>query len=170
MFNKDSEIITTPITALQLKKDAYIVNNIHLIPLEMKRITLVVTIFFTVFLLSCKNSKNQTNNVDKLQTTAQAALGDDTECQSNKSNTYVLCQKASPLESSPGNLIKFIVYNSEGEVVYEDEVSNGSVKWSDEDDKIELFYTPGIMAANQTNDDYTYIYDLTNKTKTKKVQ
>ncbi len=134
----------------------------------MKNIVLSLSLVLFVIFIQCKNSKNQNQPIDSLKVKAENALGEGTDCSTNGTSTHILCQVATPLEQGPGSYVSFHIYEIKtGDLIYSEEISNGTVKWAT-DQSVEIFLTPGIMGANQTPDDYTYIYDLTTKTKTKK--
>lgn len=82
----------------------------------------------------------------------------------NKNKTCVLCLKDDKgTAKRPQNDLRFFAYDLTKEaIIYEKSVGAGTVSWFD-DEHIAIFYLPGIMGNDQTQDDYTTLYNIKTK-------
>ncbi|SMD36821.1 hypothetical protein SAMN04488029_3086 [Reichenbachiella faecimaris] len=118
-----------------------------------------------LILASCNAPKVTGNAVNQsdYKKAVEKKLGTPVTYEANESNTRVLCiYESEKKPEQPRNTVSFLVYDMEkSEIVYESSVDGGSVSWYDED-RIEIFSTPGYVRSDQTNDDFAKIHDLTN--------
>ena len=130
----------------------------------MKKI-IYLSVSLLIILVSCVNGKKQATHYD-YKAISEEKLQAPVEYTFSADSTYILAiseKKGTP--QHPQNNIKYVVHNLEtNEVVLEEALDNGSVSfYSGHELKIVLI--PGIMRADQTIDDHTYIYDLRTKEK-----
>lgn len=130
----------------------------------MKAVYIISIVVITSFLVQCKNSKKAAENNKSYKQLASEKLGEAFECTPCVDGTFVLCQ------SKRDHGVNFFVFdNNLGKIVHEDSVDKGTVDWHSENE-LALFYTPGTMRQGQSRDDYTFIYHLKNKQKTRKTE
>ncbi|MEP2026622.1 MAG: hypothetical protein ABJH98_02105 [Reichenbachiella sp.] len=127
-----------------------------------------LTILFIVFVSACNAPKavnnNSTDPIPFVQI-AEDQLGGTAQCLKNQSETMVLCVNESPsTPEQPRNTVSFMVISlDDSSVIYESSIDGGNVKWFD-DERLEIFNTPGYVRQDQTNDDFTKIYELKTQT------
>lgn len=124
-----------------------------------------ISILLVGLLTACSTPKAINNaSTDQIgfEEVAEKQLGASAHCLKNESETLVLCISETDNHSQePRQTISFMVIKLEdASVLYESSIDGGSVKWFD-DEQLEIFTTPGYMRQDQTNDDYTKIYNLT---------
>ena len=121
-------------------------------------------IFGLVFSLACVNGKTQSSNYKSV---SEEKLSGKIEHVFSPDSSYVLSYvETKGTAKQPQNNIKYIVHDLKADkVVYEDALDNGSVSFYN-DHAIKIVMIPGIMREGQSQDDFTYVYDL--KTKEKK--
>ena len=118
-------------------------------------------------LACCQNAKNASSVSLNMNDLASQKLGDGYKCELNSDQLKNLCSVQSKNKSG-GYGVRFVVFEtSTGNLIWEDNIDKGTVAWYDEN-RLALFYTPGTMQQGQTNDDYTYILDLSTKEKVHK--
>ncbi|ELR68234.1 hypothetical protein C900_00588 [Fulvivirga imtechensis AK7] len=130
----------------------------------MVRTTYLPVIFFLI-LASCINGKKQATRYD-YQSISEAKLPAPVEYSFSADSTYVLAlneKKGTP--KHPQNNIRYLVHDlTTNKLVLEDGLDNGSVSFHS-DHELKIVLIPGIMKADQSLDDHTYIYDLRTKEK-----
>ena len=123
-------------------------------------------LLFSILIFSHSCKKSQTS----YQALAQEKLGEGVEYLSNEEESLMLCSKKTKNLNSPINSIKYFVFDiKKQEILIEDIVENGTIKWFDER-RLEIFFVPGMMGAQQTRDDYTFILDVDTKEKVRKTE
>lgn len=131
----------------------------------MKSIKIYTSIILVFFIAGCKGSKDYLTYSKEI---ASEKLGIECECSLSESESYTLCFSNQKDASQSGMGVNFFVMdNKSKEIVFEESIDRGTVYWED-DQRIAMFYTPGIMRNDQSRDDFTYIYDLASKEKFKK--
>lgn len=120
------------------------------------------------FSFSCKNAKDSTAKTIDIKSIINTALSENASCLENSDGSKVLCQVSQKNKPNHGYGVTFIVVSKKnGEIIVKDSVDKGTVAWFS-DNELSLFYTPGIMRENDSRDNYTFIYNLDTKSKTKK--
>lgn len=125
----------------------------------MRILFLVVTLF-----AACSAPKSAQNSAPDQSTfieIAEEQLGASAQCLKNNSESMVLCISEEDSHSmQPRKTISFMVIKlDDSSVLYESSVDGGSVKWFD-DQRLEIFNTPGYVRQDQSKDDFTTIYDV----------
>lgn len=124
----------------------------------------LVTLMIIPILLigsQCRSSKDSLNSETNTENVVKEILGSNYDAEVNESGTMTLYQK------KDGMSVAYVVLvNESEEIIEKGQMDKGTVKWYD-DKNLQLFYTPGIMKADQTRDDYTYIYNVRTKSKTR---
>lgn len=95
---------------------------------------------------------------------AENQFGGAAECVKNSSESMVLCINESPSSpQQPRNTVSFMVIKlDDSSTIYESSIDGGSVKWYD-DERLEIFNTPGYVKQGQDKEDFTKIYNLSTK-------
>lgn len=125
----------------------------------------IISIAFLVLLSACGGTKiSNTSGQETKQTFQEMAtkkLGTDVTYTMNDSKSYVLCVKeVKGTPQQPRNSISFVVIKlSDNAVVLEQKFEGGTVGWYS-DKEVEAFRTPGTMRDDQTQDDYTTLYNV----------
>lgn len=139
----------------------------------MRTYLLFFSCIFTCLALSqCKSTS--ANKTDSLKNEALTKLGkqkygNDAVYVESPAKSYVLCYKEKKGSvQNPKNKIEYFVFATKNnQTVYSNSVEGGYVKWYS-DYQLEIFLTPGIMPRNKSKDDFISIYNLRDKTSTRK--
>jgi len=119
---------------------------------------------------SCATSNTKAvSQVDGYEKIAEERFGESAKYEHSPDEQYVLCYaEERGTAKQPQNTITYFVYDLKKEaIVHEDTFGPGSIKWYD-DNKLEIFMIPGMMPANKTKEDFTYIYNVETKKKASK--
>ena len=129
---------------------------------------------FTAFLLfsmlsffGCSPKNTGSSSVDAMaaaEKLAQEKIGGEFDCQTNESETYLLCKSRVDAVNPQGAVIFFIYNLTDQQVVYEDKFPKGSVEWAT-DSRIKIQETPGLLKKDESLEDYAYMYDVIQKTR-----
>ena len=122
----------------------------------MKSILIVVLSVLT----SCQPSGKSEEKLSK-ESIAQQKFVDNINYLDNKNSTFTICysQKVKTALNPFPPLHYFIFDNQKQEVIFEENLANGFVKWIGMY-KIEVRITPGIVSFDQENKSNKYIYDV----------
>ena len=126
--------------------------------------TLSSYLILVLLVVSCGSSKTSQSfqeAEEKYKELATAQLGEDVSYIFNDAKTYVLCtSEVEGTVKQPRNMLSYMVIKiSDNTSVLDNKTDGATVKWSS-DTEIEVYITPGIMRDDQTNDDYTTIYNV----------
>jgi hypothetical protein len=130
----------------------------------MKKILLSLLII----LMACQPSgKNEMGKVS-IQSVVKEKFSGPVKFVDNKNNLYTLCYNQQPSANlNPQQPLHFLLFdNQKNEVIYEDNLPNGSVKWIGKY-QIKVEVIPGIVSIEQENIAHFYIYDVQLKKKIK---
>lgn len=138
----------------------------------MKLALVVIVIFTFIYCSSTEQSQNLGDKSDKalnktsLLESAKERFGVNYIISANKNWDYFLVTNSTKNQLEVST--KFFVYDStKAEIILEDFIRAGSVKWSD-DYKIDVQIHPGNIQMNSNKTDLGYIFDCKTKTKINK--
>ncbi|KAA3615579.1 MAG: hypothetical protein D8M58_15395 [Calditrichaeota bacterium] len=124
-------------------------------------------LFFLILYVGCQPSLKDEQPAT-IESIAKVKYGTDIFYLSNKKKTYTICYSQKEKTAlNPFPALKFFVYNNENaEVLFEDNLTNGSIKWVGKYTfKVES--VARVVSIDQENQSITYIYDVKLKKKTK---
>jgi hypothetical protein len=107
------------------------------------------------------NATKTTGQSSHFKDMAIMKLGENPTYKMNGSKTYVLCIKdVKGTAQQPRNSLSFIVIKlDDNNIALEQKFEGGTVGWYS-DHEVEVFRTPGIVQKDQSQDDFTTIYNV----------
>jgi len=135
----------------------------------------IVCLLSVLFLSACSQTNRTVSSADETvpatwEKSAATRLGADakTEHMFNADKSYVIVMsRGNWRDRMPTGPFRFVVAHVEsGEIILEDSVVNGSVKWRDQH-RVELTSVPGIISGEEQGSRLGgYIFDCRDKSKT----
>ncbi len=121
-----------------------------------------------IILMACHTSRENKAAKMSVQTIAKEKFSGPVNFVENKNNLYTLCYNQQPSANlNPHQPLHFLLFdNQKNEIVFEDNLPNGSVKWIGKY-QIKVEVIPGIVSIEQENNAHFYIYDVQLKKKIK---
>lgn len=124
-------------------------------------------IILSLMVMACsgQNKAQSSNTVKAYQEIAETKLESKAiNYLANADSSLMLCQSEQKgTAQMPQNQINYLVVEqNSGAILVEGSVHRGSVKWYDAEN-LEIFRIPGIIAQDQTADDYTEIFNVKTK-------
>lgn len=119
----------------------------------------LLMITFLVFFCQPNNNKDE-QSLNTIESIASEKYQEHYEFEPNKNGRYTLCIRQEPetAEILFPNLRFFVFNNETNEIIFEDNLPNGSVKWITSD-QIKVTIIPGIVQAGNEHKS-GYIYDV----------
>lgn len=134
----------------------------------MKNLSLLTILSICVLLINCKSTKDATESKVSVKTMAIEKLGSNVDFKANEDNTMMLCFAVKESPTLAGPSVTFFVWDEgTSTIIYEGKIDRGNVSWYS-NTQLAMFFTPGIMRADQTRDHFTQIYDVITKEKVMK--
>lgn len=129
----------------------------------MKKLSLLTILAFALILLNCKSTKDVAESKVDYKTLATEKFGSKVQYAANEDNSLVLCFKVTKAPNNGGAGVNYFVWGNESNtLVYEEKVPLGSVSWYSAT-QLAIYKTPGLMKSDESQDDYTNIYDVLTK-------
>jgi hypothetical protein len=133
----------------------------------------IIVLILTFLLISSCCSTNETSKQNELSQSSYKKLAEDRfnknyKVMFNQDSTYLIVQstRRDTAKNFPSQL-NFFVYNStERKIIYEDNLSNGNVKWINKN-QLKVTTNPEVIKGKYSNNEdvFGYIYDVSLKKK-----
>jgi hypothetical protein len=129
----------------------------------MKKLSLLTILAFALILVNCKNSKDVAETKVDYKTIAAEKFGSKVQYAANEDNSLVLCFKITQAPNNgPQGVTYFVWKNESNTIIHEEKIPMGSVSWYSAT-QLAIYKTPGTINSDQSQDDYTNIYDVISK-------
>jgi len=125
--------------------------------------------FLVLIFIMCRSTAKNENlqiNETNYKSIAEAKYKNNIEYVFNPSKNKVLCiHKTKSTPNFPQSKVEFFVFDlNENEIIYEDDLNGGSIKWFN-DQQLEILLSPEVVTGDESPESFKYIYDLEKKKK-----
>ena len=129
----------------------------------MEKLSLLMILAFALILVNCKSTKDVAESKVDYKTLAVEKLGSKVQYAANEDNSLVLCFKITKTPNNGGAGVAYFVWGNESNtVVYEEKIPLGTVSWYSAT-QLAIYKTPGLIKSDESQDNYTNIYDVLTK-------